>query len=136
MSTVKPDSNELFIEIAKSTELSFRPWKYSVVDVSGFSSSTELDTDNIDFILHIECRDKTGHRHPDRDLELEIFKSGIDVNITLSWIHQEDYPILWQGNHSVWMDGLTGKLCKTPDNGSSLESLARRVRTLLANNSD
>ncbi len=133
MSTLNADINWLFSEIAKSTELCFEPWKYSVVYLSGSSSSPELDKDNPELLLRIECRDKTGKRFLDNDIEVEIFKSGVDINITLYWRQEEDYPILWHGNHSVWMEGLTGKLCSTPECGSSLEALARRLKTLLTN---
>ncbi len=133
MSTLNTYSNGLFSEIAKCTELCFEPWKFSVVKVPSSSSSIELDNDNSDLLLLVECRDKTGKRFPDKDLELEIFRSGADINITLSCRQDEDYPILWHGNHSVWMESLTGKLCNTPANGSSLEALARRLKTLFSN---
>ena len=72
-----------------------------------------------------------GERHPENDLDLEIYSSGIDLNLILGWSNQPDLPILWQGQHSVWMDGNTGKRCKTPKDGTCLEALARRLRALL-----
>ncbi len=133
MFIARTDLHDLFAQIAQSTERSFEPWKYSVVDLSSRSISGELDVEALDFVLRLECRDKSGKRHTCKDLELEIFKSGVDVNITLFWVQREDYPILWQGNHSVWMDCSTGKLTKIPVDGSSLEALARRLRALLTN---
>jgi hypothetical protein len=67
---------------------------------------------------------------------LEIYQSGHDVHITLAWIADDGRPILWQGSHPVWMDGHTGLRCECPEEGASLEALARRLRALLAGSQD
>ncbi|WP_369818613.1 hypothetical protein [Synechococcus sp. MIT S9504] len=46
-------------------------------------------------------------------------------------MNQTDRPLLWHGQHPVWMDGDTGKRCSAPNDGAPLEALARRLRALL-----
>ena len=85
----------------------------------------------LDFVVRIESRAPDGSRHQERDLELEIYRSGKEVNLTLSWYSQEERPILWQGKHPVWMDGSNGKKCGMPIDGEQIESFARRLKALL-----
>ncbi len=113
-----------------------KPWIHAVVlnDGSEAVDCTQeltdrfLDNDSRDIVVRIECRNKEGNRYPKRDLELEIFRSGKDMNLILSWCNRPDCPLLWQGSHSVWMDSNSGKRCSTPRDGIELESLARRLQ--------
>ena len=45
----------------------------------------------------IQCRNLDGEREESMDIELEVFKSGNEVNMTISWKSLIDRPILWQG---------------------------------------
>ena len=116
--------------VATAADVCMKPWKHAVVrqnlnisECSNFEDSTEL-------VLRIECRNNHGDRHPENDLDLEIYRSGIDFNLMLGWCNQLDRPILWQGQHSVWMDGNTGKRSHCPVDGHYLEAFARRLRAL------
>ncbi len=130
MHTRNFSKEDLLTEIAKAADLCMKPWRYSVkenLDDNALENSDEL----VDLILIIECRNQEGERFPERDLELEIFKSSSDLSITLSWRSLEERPILWQGRHPVWMDSFSGKRCQPPENSSSLEVLARRLRAFM-----
>jgi len=81
--------------------------------------------------LRIQPRSSDGTRLPLDDIELEIYRSGEDLHLMLSWPAQPQQPMLWQGNHPVWMDGESGLRCERPDCGAPLEALARRLRALL-----
>ena len=81
--------------------------------------------------LRLECRDQDGVRWADQDLELELYRSGDDLNLMLGWWDQPDRPLLWQGQHPVWMDGNTGQRCSAPQDAAPLEALTRRLRALL-----
>ncbi len=118
---------DLLTEVAKACDYSLKPWKHSVVDNSK-NLSTLPKNNFIDLSLTIECRSKEGKRFPENDLEVEIYKSGVDLCITLSWISFPEKPILWHGKHSVWMDSSSGSRSLPPDGGASLEALARRLR--------
>ncbi len=124
-----PDSsNDFLIEVAKSCDYCLKPWRYSVIDNSICPENSSEST-NIDLTLKVECRDQEGRRIPEHDLEVEVYRSGDDLSITLSWLSFPEQPILWHGKHSVWMDSSTGKRCQIPEGGASLEALARRLRT-------
>ncbi len=117
------------MEVAKACDHCLKPCRYSVIDNSAPSlsgSSGEL----IDLILKVECRGENGQRYPIDDLELEIYKSGSDLSITIAWSFYPNRPILWHGKHSIWMDPVNGKRSVTPVEGSSLEALARRLRSI------
>ncbi|WP_320664385.1 hypothetical protein [Prochlorococcus sp. MIT 1223] len=122
--------NDLLSLVAKSADLCMKPWKYSVLlkednEMLNQKEFTEL-------LLKIECRDEKGNRYIDNDLELEIYRSGKDLNITLSWSELPLRPILWQGKHSLWMDAHTGERSISPVEGEKLEALARRLRSAFA----
>ncbi|AAP99890.1 MULTISPECIES: hypothetical protein [Prochlorococcus] len=121
--------NDLITEIAKACDLCMKPWRHSVVDNSPKSTPSSED-DFLDMTLRVECRDEDGERLPENDLELEIFKSGDDLSITLAWLSFPDRQILWHGKHSIWMDSESGKRSTMPNGGSCLEALARRIRAL------
>lgn len=95
-----------------------------VIDPSAPAELDELD-------VRIECRDGDGQRHPDRDLELEIYRSGDEINLMLSWWDQPERPMLWHGRHPVWMDGASGQRCSAPQDAAPLEALGRRLRALV-----
>ena len=99
-------------------------------DQESISKTASLET-MTDLRARLECRDPDGNRCSEQDLELEIYQSGDDLNLMLSWWNQTDRPLLWHGQHPVWMDGDTGKRCSAPNDGAPLEALARRLRALL-----
>ena len=117
------------MEIAKACDHCLKPWRHSIIDNSVALLSDSLD-ELIDLTLKVECRGDNGERYPRNDLELEIYKSGSDLSITLSWPFYPNRPILWHGRHSIWMDPINGKRSSTPVEGSSLEALARRLRSI------
>ncbi len=128
MHTLDPTDDYLGI-VAKACDHCLKPWRHSVIDNSINSSYDSLDH-AFDLILKVECRCEKGQRYPGNDLEVEIYKSGSDLSITLSWISYPNKSMLWHGRHSIWMDPANGKRSKTPDDGASLEALARRLRSI------
>ena len=56
--------------IAKSADVCLKPWIHAVVPIDP-SAPAVLDELNV----RIECRDPQGERCPERDLELEIYRS-------------------------------------------------------------
>ena len=110
--------------IAAAADLCRKPWLHAVVSTEGATPE--------DYCGRIECRDSDGLRYETNDLELELYRSGNDLNLTLSWVDQPSRPILWHGQHPVWMNGETGERCAAPGDGAALEALARRLRALLA----
>ncbi len=121
---------DLSVAIASAADVCMKPWKHAVVDQNTVDSKDSCIDEYIDLVLRIECRGIEGQRHPENDLELEIYRSGEDLNLTLSWFDKPERPILWQGQHSVWMDANSGKRCNSPDDGLQMEALARRLRAL------
>ena len=122
-----PDfKDSLISEVAKAADLCMKPYVHSVSLENELNDANDLE----DMILKIQCRNIDGEREESMDIELEVYKSGKEVNMTLSWKSQIDRPMLWQGKHAVWMDGSSGMQCETPSYGKSLESLARRLRTV------
>ena len=124
-----PDnSNDWATLVASIADLCMKPWKHAVVCADSNMFETLKSDRPIDLLMRIECRSLEGKRCPEKDLELEIFRSGSQLNLVLGWCNQLDKPILWQGQHSVWMDSNNGKRCHAPIDGVALESLARRLR--------
>ena len=122
-----PDlKDSLIAEVAKAADICMKPYLHSVSLENQFNDANDLE----DLIFKIQCRNIDGEREETMDIELEVYKSGKEVNMTLSWKSQIDRPMLWQGKHAVWMDGSSGMQCETPSYGKSLESLARRLRTV------
>ena len=124
--------------ICSAANVCRKPWIHALVQIDQQLSSDQKPlsiTDSlgeiIDLRARLECRDPEGHRCHEHDLELEIYQSGEDLNLMLSWWNQDDRPLLWHGQHPVWMDGETGKRCAAPADGAPLEALARRLRALL-----
>ena len=123
-------SSEIATAIAAAADVTMKPWKHSVVHDDSHIDNQQTGNDQFELIMRIECRDIEGRRYEAEDLELEIFSSGKDINLTLSSCGSLDGPMLWQGQHSVWMDSKTGSRCCSPINGNDLEYLARRLRSL------
>ena len=122
-----PDSYDALIaEVAKAADLCMKPYVHSV------SLENQLDENNVldDLIFKIQRRDTDGEREDLMDIEVEVYKSGNEVNMTISWKSLIDRPILWQGKHAVWMDSSSGVQCETPSDGKFFESLARRLKTI------
>ena len=128
-----------FSLIASAADSCLKPWIHAVVlvddlkvaEINELYIDELINKESVDVVLRIECRDVDGGRHPQNDIELEVFRSGTDLNLILSCINHLESPLLWQGRHSVWMDSNTGKRCLAPESGLKLESLARKLRALL-----
>ena len=117
---------DLLVLIAKAADVCLKTWSHAVVLIDP-SAPEQLD----DLHVRIESRDGDGQRHPVRDLELEIYRSGDEINLMLSWCDQPERPMLWHGRHPVWMDGASGQRCTAPQDASPLEALGRRLRALV-----
>jgi len=122
-----PDlKDSLIAEVAKAADICMKPYLHSVSLENHLNDANDLD----DLIFKIQCRNIDGEREETMDIELEVYKSGKEVNMTLSWKSLIDRPILWQGKHAVWMDSSSGVQCDIPSDGKLFESLARRLRTI------
>lgn len=118
--------------VAAAADLCRKPLRHAVIDAhpdpgagKGFAPQAT------DRCLRLEVRSLQGERMAEEDLELEIYRSGADLNLTLAWLAFEERPVLWHGSHPVWMDGTTGQRCERPEGGAQLEALGRRLRALL-----
>ena len=122
-----PDSKDsLIAEVAKAADLCMKPYSHSV----SLENQVDDENDLEDLIFKIQCRNIDGVREESMDIELEVYKSGNELNMTISWKSLIDRPILWQGKHPVWMDSSSGLQCEMPSYGKLFESLARRLRTV------
>jgi len=122
-----PDSIEgLISEVAKAADLCIKPYAHSVFLDNQLDDENDLE----ELIFKIQCRNIDGVREESMDIELEVYKSGNELNMTISWKSLIDRPILWQGKHAVWMDSSSGIQCEMPSDGKLFESLARRLRTV------
>lgn len=115
-------------DVAKAADLCLKPWRHAVRFKGDNPSDAELCSD---CELLIEARDAEGVRVPERDLELEIYRSGEDLNLMLSVVSDEAAPLLWHGSHPVWMQATSGERCERPAYGAPLEALCRRLRAWL-----
>ncbi len=127
-----PFPDDLVRMVAAAADLCRKPLRHAVIpspateDAGPTSGLQELDCG-----FRLEVRSPEGERLLDDDLELELYRSGRDLNITLGW-SDDRRPLLWHGSHPVWMDAVTGERCSAPSDGQPLEALARRLRALLA----
>ena len=80
--------------IAKSADLTNKPFVHSVVKING---EYEFEKENIDLTVNILCRDKKGKRLEIYDLEVELFKSNKELVLVISKLNFPDEPILWCG---------------------------------------
>lgn len=116
--------------VAAAADLCRKPWRHAVLARSAAGGPLQMaDLDGLDCCMKLEVRGSEGERLPEQDLELELYRSGRDLNLTLGWC--DERPLLWHGTHPVWMDGATGERCPRPPDGLPLEALARRLRALL-----
>jgi len=125
------DLTDFTSKIASSADLCLKPWRHSVISIYSPRDLNTFYNGSIDLRFRIECRSLEGIRNCSNDLELEIYQSGKELNIIFTWINQTDKPLLWHGGHAVWMDSNTGQRIRAPLDGNSLESLARRLRSLV-----
>jgi hypothetical protein len=116
--------------VAATADLCRKPLRHAVLLVSE-TPDVLLSDQLLDCCLRLEVRRPDGVRFPEEDLELEIFQSGADLHLTLAWCADDQRPLLWQGSHPVWMEPHTGERCSRPVEGVPLESIARRLRSLL-----
>lgn len=116
-------------ELARAADLCLKPWRHAL-RFNGAAPSVIGDCS--DCCLLIEARDGDGQRLSERDLELEIYRSGGDLNLMLSRSGDALAPMLWHGQHPVWMRAADGERCERPADGAPLEAFCRRVRALLA----
>ena len=114
--------------IAKSADLTNKPFVHSVVKING---EYEFEDEDIDLTVNILCRDKEGKRLEIYDLELELFKSNKELVLVISKLNFPDEPILWCGVKTLWMDSKKGKKCNSPKYGDRLENLANRIKSCI-----
>ena len=114
--------------IAKSADLTNKPFLHSVVKINGKYALVEED---IDLTVNILCRDKEGKRLEIYDLELELFKSNKELVLVISKLNFPDDPILWFGVKTLWMDSHNGKKCIPPKYSFRLENLANRIKSFI-----
>jgi len=114
--------------IAKSADLTNKPFVHSVVKING---EYQIDEEDIDLTVNILCRDKEGKRIEIYDLELELFKSNNDLVLVISKLNFPDEPILWSGVKTLWMDSNNGKKCNSPSYSARLENLANRIKSFI-----
>ena len=122
--------------IAAAADVCRKPLRHAVVLLDADHPDQPIGLADLldggdDLRLRLECRDQDGVRRADQDLELELYRSGDDLNLMVAWWDQPDRPLLWQGQHPVWMDGNTGQRCSPPQDAAPLEALTRRLRALL-----
>lgn len=124
-----PSWRPFLTELARAADLCLKPWRHGL-RFSG--SAPSVIGDCSDCCLLIEARDGDGQRCPERDLELEIYRSGSDLNLMLSHCSDAHAPVLWHGQHAVWMRAADGERCERPAEGAPLEAFCRRVRALVS----
>tara|TARA_Y100001933_G_C18605153_1_gene399758 strand:+ start:52 stop:459 length:408 start_codon:yes stop_codon:yes gene_type:complete len=117
--------------IAKSADLTNRPFLHSVVKITGEYDFNDLD---FDVTVNILCRDIDGKRLDLYDLELELFRSNRDLVLVISKLNFPQEPILWSGVKTLWMNSNNGKKCNPPNYSSTLENLANRIKNYLEEN--
>ena len=114
--------------IAKSADLTNKPFVHSVVKKNG---EYEFEEEDIDLTVNILCRDKEGKRLEIYDLELELFKSNKELVLVISKLNFPHEPILWCGVKTLWMDSHNGKKCNSPKYSDRLENLANRIKNFI-----
>jgi len=81
--------------------------------------------------LRLECRDGGGTRFPQRDLDLELYRSSSELNLMLSWSERaRGTRALARASSGLWMDPMSGQRKAAPES-NELEALGRRLRALL-----
>jgi len=120
--------NDWLSSIAQAADLCLKPYRHAVR--SDAEPLVQIG-DCSDCCVVIEVRDPDGSRCPIRDLELEIYRSGGDLNLMLTQLGDPESPLLWYGSHPVWMEASSGERCERPAGGAGLEAVCRRLRALL-----
>jgi len=118
-----------FTDVARAADLCLRPHRHAL-RFSG--EAPDRIGDCSDCSLLIEARSTDGERLPERDLELEIYRSGKELNLMLTRLADDQAPLLWHGHHPVWMQAASGERCERPADGAPFEAFCRRVRALLS----
>lgn len=122
--------------LARAADLCHPPWQHAVraahPDKNHRSDAAPPVRVVLDLPLRLEARDAEGSRRPEHDLELELYRSGDELNLMLSRVLDDEAPILWHGNHPLWLQADDGRPCERPLDGAPLEAFCRRVRALLA----
>jgi len=121
-----------FSELARAADLCLRPHRHAL-RFQGEPPSADETSGSIssDCILLIDARDDRGARRCEGDLELEIYRSGSTLHLMLTRLADDQWPLLWHGDHPVWMDPSSGLRCERPADGAPFEAFCRRVRDLL-----
>ena len=122
------DWQDFATRLAAAADLCLKPQRHGIRLVGELPGAHAPDGD---FCVRIEPRSPEGVRLEQNDLELELYRSGADIHLTLANLADESAPLLWQGSHPVWMDGVSGERCERPEGGLPLEALARRIRALV-----
>lgn len=128
------DSISLPLEqFARAADLCLVPWRHAVrlCEPAGLEGTATEPDAPIDCVLRFEARAASGERQPSQDLELEIYRSGKALNLLLSRPGDAGAPLLWHGNHPVWLCPESGMRRERPAEGLPLEALCRRLRALL-----
>ena len=107
--------------IAKSADLTNKPFRHSVLKING---DYEKNNEDIDLTVNILCRDNDGKRMDIYDLELELFRSNKELVLVISKLNFPDEPILWSGVKTIWMNSSDGKKCSPPKYSLRLENLS------------
>ncbi|MEB3173250.1 MAG: hypothetical protein VKL97_05240 [Cyanobacteriota bacterium] len=118
--------SDLLQMVAQAADLCLKPWRHSA-RFADADAEHSLD----DATIRIEARDASGQRCVERDLELEIYRSGDALNLMIQPLFDARAPLLWHGSHPVWMASDTGERIAAPDDASGLEAFSRRLRALL-----
>ncbi len=96
------------VALAKAADLCLKPHLHAL-RFSGEPPATIGE--GSDCVVLIEARTAHGQRVVESDLELEIYRSGDDLNLMLSRLSDEQAPMLWHGSHAVWMEPASGERC-------------------------
>ena len=99
--------------VAAAADLCRKPLRHAVLPLGDEPTPQEC-------CLRLEARSSDGVRCEPEDLELEIFRSGNALNLSLAWCHDPSRPLLWHGSHPVWMDAETGLRCERPRDGREM----------------
>ena len=76
-SSIGSANTDLCQLVAAAADLCRRPLRHAVVAPEW--------VDSLDLCLRLEARSPEGERMPAEDLELEIYRSGAELNLTLAW---------------------------------------------------
>ena len=103
--------------IAAAADVCRKPLRHAVVLLDADHPDQPIGLADLldrgdDLRLRLECRDQEGVRWADQDLELELYRSGDDLNLMLG--RGSARPPLVMADNIPWMDGNTGQRCLSP----------------------